>query len=92
MLHVESGHVEQWKPFTPSQTFLEDILPNFDSYARSMSFWSPDSSAFCFAGSCYTATAQGVAEVQEGAWVQRLGQPAPVMVAEGVVHVAWSPS
>jgi hypothetical protein len=92
VLDVSSGQVERWRAFTPSQTFLEDVLPNFDSYARSMSLWSPDSSAFCFAGSCFTATTPGVAEVQEGAWVQQLGHPSPVMVAEGVVHVAWSPS
>ncbi len=40
------------------QVFLEDLLPNFESFSRSMSLWSPDSLAFCFSGSCNTMTSQ----------------------------------
>ena len=40
------------------QVFLEDLLPNFESFSRSMSLWSPDSLAFCFSGSCYSMTTE----------------------------------
>ena len=40
------------------QVFLEDLLPNFESFSRSMSLWSPDSRAFCFSGSCYSMTTE----------------------------------
>ena len=91
VVNIHSGEKLRWRAFTPSPIFLEDVLGNFESYANSMSFWAPDSSAFCFAGKCSTMTPQGYAEVQDGAWVQRLNASAPELVAPDVVHAAWSP-
>ena len=68
---------------TPSRVFLEEYLPFFDQYAQSMTLWSPDSTAFAYAG----ANEEGVS----GIWVQELaGNKLPVRVSDGV-FVAWSP-
>lgn len=68
--------VQDYGVFRPSQVVLETMLPFFPQYAQSVSFWSPDSSAFAYAAN-------------DGIWVQELGQSEPVRVSEGS-WVAWS--
>lgn len=81
--NVWDGDTRQaYADFTPSRTFFQSYLSFFDQYAQSMSMWSPDSSAFTYAGSD-----NGLF----GVWVQELGEDVePQRVARGVV-VSWSP-
>jgi TolB protein len=66
----------------PSRTFLQSYLVFFDQYARSMSIWAPDSSAFAYAA---------VDPVQGNTiWVQALDETEPQQVSRGV-FVTWSP-
>lgn len=66
----------------PSQTFMEGYLQFFDQYARGMSIWSPDSTAFAYAA-FDDQTGNNI-------WVQRLDATEPEDVSPGV-FVAWSP-
>ena len=67
----------------PSDTFLRDYLRYFDQYARSMTPWAPDSSAFVYAGEGEDGT--------RGIWVQSVtGEHLPRRVADGV-YAGWSP-
>lgn len=75
------GTDTEYSPFRPTQALVQDMLPFFPQYAQSVSFWSPDSSAFAFAG--------GV-EGETGVWVQPLEANAPTRISEGS-WVAWSP-
>ncbi len=68
--------------FLPSHTYLESYLAFSDQYAQSAPIWSPDSSAFAFAGR--------VPGYQPGIWVQVLNSGEPLRVADGV-YVSWSP-
>ncbi len=76
------------QPFTgpsyqPTATVARDYLPFFDQYAQSLTPWSPDGTAFTYAGRH---------EGERGIWVQRLDpDAAPVRVAGGT-FAAWSPS
>ncbi len=69
-----------------SETVQTAYLPFFEQYAQSMTGWSPDSTAFAFAGH-----PDGGPD-GDGVWVQLIGIPGapPVRVADGDV-VAWSP-
>lgn len=81
--HVWDGTSSQaYASIVPSRTFLADYLAFFDQYARSMTIWSPDSSAFAYAA----------VDPETGSriWVQELDQAEPVDVGRGV-FVAWSP-
>lgn len=70
--------------FAPTLVFARDYLQFFEQYAQSMSLWSPDGSAFAYAG----ASESG----EEGIWVQSaLPGSGPVLVAGGV-FAAWSPA
>lgn len=77
---VDGGETE-YPPFRPTQTLVQDTLPFFPQYAQSVSFWSPDSSAFAFAGEV---------DGETGVWVQALDESSPTKVAEGT-WVSWSP-
>lgn len=66
----------------PSRTFLQSYLAFFDQYARSMTIWSPDSTAFAYAGIDQRN--------RSGIWVQELDEETPSRVAPGI-FVAWSP-
>ena len=67
----------------PSRTFLQRYLAFFDQYAQSMSIWSPDSTAFTYAGISENN--------QRGIWVQELGEgKEPEWISRGI-FVAWSP-
>jgi TolB protein len=69
--------------FRPSDTFLIDYLRFFDQYARSMTPWAPDGSAFVFAGESE--------DTIPGVWVQQAEEGAdPVLIGDGV-YAAWSP-
>jgi hypothetical protein len=75
------GSVE-YQSFIPTGIYGRDYLAYFDQFARSLSFWAPDGSAFVYAG--------GSSLEDRGIWVQTLGEAAPVQVSPGVVAV-WSP-
>jgi hypothetical protein len=69
------------QPFLPSPEFLQQYVPFFDQYSQGMTLWSPDGSAFAYAG-----LHDGVA----GIWVQPVRPDAPpTFVSDGSV-VAWS--
>jgi TolB protein len=67
----------------PTRIFLERYLTFFDQYARSMSIWSPDSSAFV-----YAATDEAN---RTGIWVQRLEEGAEAHYVARGVFASWSP-
>jgi TolB protein len=73
------------KPYAaivPSRIFLEAYLVFFDQYARGMTIWSPDSTAFAYPAVDDTAG--------NNIWVQQLDSAEPVKISSGV-FVAWSP-
>lgn len=78
----DGASVQEYALFLPSGIFLQRYLPFFDQYAQSMTIWSPDSSAFTYAGRSETG--------QEGVWVQKLGDEQPARVSDGS-FAAWSP-
>jgi Tol biopolymer transport system component len=70
--------------FLPSQVMIEQYFPFFEQYAQSMSLWSPDGSAFAYAGMNEDGEA--------GIWIQSArSDRAPVLVSDGT-FVAWSPA
>jgi hemoglobin len=69
--------------FVPSPTFLQDYAPFYGQFAQSMTPWSPDGTAFAFAGSIGD---------RAGIWVQDLAADEPTLVLEGGSVVAWSPT
>ncbi len=82
--HVWDGtRVTPYGQYLPTRVFLENYLVFSDQYAQSMRIWSPDSTAFVYAGIVDTGNRRGV-------WVQRLGEPAPERVTSGV-FATWSP-
>jgi TolB protein len=69
--------------FVPSLEFSRDYLQFFEQYAQSMRLWSPDGSAFVYAGEDESG--------ESGVWIQPATRDtAPVRVADGVVAF-WSP-
>ena len=72
----------EYAAIVPSRTFLQGYIAFFDQYARSMSIWSPDSTAFAYAA-LDESTGSGI-------WVQPLDTTEPTLVSRGV-FVAWSP-
>lgn len=76
------GGATEYVAFRPTRTLIQDTLPFFPQYAQSVSFWSPDSSAFVFAGEV---------DGETGVWVQPLDEGSPTRVAEGS-WVSWSPA
>lgn len=75
----DDGLVE-YVNYVPSPLQVRDVFPFFPQYAQSMTFWSPDSSGFALAGEV---------DGETGVWVHVLGDPAPVLVSDGL-WVAWS--
>ncbi len=75
--------VREYGYFLPTPIFFRRYLSFFDQYAQSTSFWSPDSSAFTYAG---TDSAGG----RPGIWVQELDKARAVRVDNGI-FAAWSP-
>jgi len=77
-----SDETRTFPAFIPHPTLLETMFPFFPQYAQSVSFWSPGSSAFAFAG---------VVGEEAGIWVQDLGAEEPTRVSDGS-WVSWSPT
>ncbi len=70
--------------FVPSLEFSRDYLQFFEQYAQSMRLWSPDGSAFVYAGEEESGGS--------GIWIQPATKgAAPVRLADGVV-ASWSPA
>lgn len=78
---TDGGATTDYQAFQPPPTMLRDMFPFFPQYAQSMSPWSPDSSAFAYAGR--------VGEDDYGIWVQPLEDGPPNRVSDGT-WVAWS--
>lgn len=76
------GDLREYSPYVPHPTMLQDTFPFFPQYAQSVRFWSPDSTAFAYAGAVGDET---------GIWVQSLIQPEATLVSDGS-WVAWSPA
>jgi Tol biopolymer transport system component len=69
--------------FVPSLELSRDYLQFFEQYAQSMSLWSPDGTAFVYAGQSESGGS--------GVWIQpAIPDTAPVRVADGVI-ASWSP-
>jgi WD40 repeat protein len=79
----EEGAPQGFEPFAPTMTFARDYLPFFDQYARSQTSWSPDGSAFAYAGTG--------ADGRVGIWVQQVSGGAPAYAGEGAM-VSWRPA
>ena len=81
----EDGNSFSTDRFVPSLELSRDYFQFFEQYAQSMTLWSPDGSAFVYAG-------EQAESGESGIWIQpaTLGA-APVRVADGVVAF-WSPS
>jgi TolB protein len=77
----ERDGVRALSMYRPSTTLSREYLPFADQYARSRTWWAPDSSAFCFAG--------GDLEGHDGVWVQPLDRRAE-RVSSGQVAF-WAP-
>jgi TolB protein len=77
----DGSAVTTFDSFTPSGVFGRNYLPFFDQYSQSMTLWAPDGSAFTYAG---------VADGEDGIWVQDLDGGDPVLVGEGQ-FASWSP-
>ena len=80
----EDGSSFSTDRFVPSLELSRDYFQFFEQYAQSMTLWSPDGSAFVYAG-------QQEESGESGIWIQpATPKIAPVRVADGVV-ASWSP-
>ena len=80
----DGDSVFETQRIVPSLLMVDDYLPFFEQYAQSMSLWSPDSTAFAYAGMNEAGEA--------GIWVQEARRDrAPVLVSDGD-FVSWSPA
>jgi Tol biopolymer transport system component len=83
MWHTWDGaESTSYQSFSPTGTFGREYLAYFDQFARSITLWAPDGSAFAYAG--------GNSLEDVGIWVQPLGTGEPEMVSPGQV-ATWSP-
>ncbi|PSC70856.1 F-box WD repeat-containing 7-like [Micractinium conductrix] len=57
-----SGTLTHCRPFNPTLEFFDRYLLFIDQYSRSMRFWDPTSSAFCFAARGLPAAGQAPGE------------------------------
>jgi TolB protein len=81
----DGAATRQYAAFYPSRVLLRDYLPYFDQYAQSHRLWSPDGSAFVFAGV--------LANGESGIWLQHVdeeGAAVPVSLGPGE-FATWSP-
>ena len=80
----EDGSSFSTERFVPSLVFSRDYLQFFEQYAQSMRLWSPDGSAFVYAGEEESGGS--------GIWIQpATPDTPPVRLADGVV-ASWSPA
>jgi TolB protein len=83
MWHTWDGvATSSYQSFSPTGTFGREYLAYFDQFARSMSPWAPDGSAFTYAG--------GNSLEDVGIWVQPIEGGEPSRVSSGEVAL-WSP-
>jgi TolB protein len=75
------GTVSTFATYQPAPRMLRDTFPFFPQYAQSVSFWSPDSASFAYAGAL---------DGDDGIWIQELHSDSPRKVTDGT-WVAWSP-
>ena len=75
------GGLRELVEFVPAQVFLQSYLPFFGQYALSTTLWSPDGTAFAFAG---------FVEADGGIYVQDVAGGDPVKISDGS-WVTWSP-
>ncbi len=68
--------------FSPAGRFGREYLAFFDQFDRTTTLWSPDGSAFVYAG--------GTSLENAGVWVQPIDSEDPIRVAVGVAAF-WSP-
>ncbi len=81
VLNLANGQIQTLATFVPTEQFIS-LLPFFDQYARSLTFWSPDSQHFVYT--------QSEADETGTVWVADLAQGAqPHRVGEGTLAV-WS--
>lgn len=74
------GDLADGPSFAPPASWVRTFLPFYDQYARSMTLWSPDGSAFAFPGRVGG---------DEGIWVHEVADGTTSKVADGT-WVAWS--
>ncbi len=77
----DNGELLEGPTFQASAQWLGEFIPFYDQYARSMSLWAPDGSAYAFIGTYDGDRGIYVADVASGA-VNRVA---------GGTWVAWSP-
>jgi Tol biopolymer transport system component len=78
---TETGQARTLVSFVPTANFVT-LLPYFDQYARSLTFWSPDSQQFVYT--------QREAQGQGSVWVIGLKEnAAPAKIGDGTLAV-WS--
>jgi TolB protein len=76
------GETTDYTPFRPPPSMVRETLAFFPQYAQSVRFFSPESTAFAFAGQVGDET---------GIWVQDVSGGPPARVSDGS-WVAWSPA
>ena len=76
----EGGDPRLVTTFAPSPSFAREVLPFFSQYAQSYQMWSPDSTAFAFAGRVGD---------EDGIWVQPIDGSTAHRVTSGT-WVSWS--
>jgi hypothetical protein len=83
VLDVSSGQASSYGAVRPAPAFVRGVVPFYDQYQRSVTPWSPDSSAFVI-----NAIDQ---EGQPAAFVYRVGSEVdPTRIGGGVLPF-WSP-
>lgn len=79
--NLADGHAHTIATFVPTDEFISE-LPYFDQYARSMTFWSPDSQKFVYTDSDQDSNGT--------VWVANaITNTAPIKIGEGTIAV-WS--
>ncbi|MCY3564107.1 MAG: hypothetical protein OXH26_09360 [bacterium] len=70
--------------FLPSRVWVVQYLPFWDQYSRSLTLWSPKGDAFTYPG-------MPTPNAEDQIFVQRLDEPEPTTVGDGV-FASWSPA
>ncbi len=78
---TSGGEQTTYSPQPPTEMFFLQYLPFWSQYARSMTLWAPDGSAFVYP----LLTPEGEQEI----WVQPLDADEPVFISTGI-FAGWS--
>lgn len=73
----------EFERFVPTPTFVHQYLPFFGQYAHSLTFLSPDTSSFTFAGA--------IEGRGDGIWIQPIEANAPAVLIGPGEFSTWSP-